>query len=67
MNQVETFIERWRANRRSEAANAKAHFLDLCTLLDVPPPTSDPTGASYAFEKAMLYLTNPPQRVVLGP
>ncbi|WP_338664321.1 DNA methyltransferase [Pararoseomonas sp. SCSIO 73927] len=45
------FIDRWRANTRNEAAASKAHFLDLCELLDVPKPQEDATGAAYAFEK----------------
>jgi len=49
----ESFIATWQANTRNEAAASKAHFLDLCALLDVPPPQSDPTGATYAFEKGV--------------
>jgi hypothetical protein len=49
----ESFIAIWRANTRNEAAGSKPHFLDLCALLDVPPPHSDPTGATYAFEKGV--------------
>ncbi len=45
------FIAKWRANARNERAAAQEHFLDLCALLDEPTPNSDPTGASYAFEK----------------
>jgi type II restriction/modification system DNA methylase subunit YeeA len=45
------FVARWAANTRNEAAASKPHFLDLCTLLDVPVPATDPTGATYAFEK----------------
>jgi type II restriction/modification system DNA methylase subunit YeeA len=47
------FIKTWRANTRNEAAASKAHFLDLCALLEVPPPHSDPTGTTYAFEKGV--------------
>ncbi len=50
---IDTFIRRWSASTRNEAANAKPHFLDLCELLDVPPPTEDPDGSVYAFEKAV--------------
>jgi type II restriction/modification system DNA methylase subunit YeeA len=49
----ETFIATWQPNTRNEAAASKAHFLDLCALLEVPPPHSDPTGATYAFEKGV--------------
>jgi type II restriction/modification system DNA methylase subunit YeeA len=45
------FVSRWAANTRNEAAASKSHFMDLCALLDVPVPASDPTGATYAFEK----------------
>ncbi len=47
----EAFITKWGANTRNEAAASKEHFLDLCLLLDVPGPNSDPNGATYAFEK----------------
>lgn len=47
----EQFINKWKANTRSEAAASKEHFLDLCRLLGVPSPNSDATGATYAFEK----------------
>ena len=47
------FITAWQANTRNEAAGAKPHFLDLCALLEVPPPHSDPTGTTYAFEKGV--------------
>ena len=47
----EAFVAKWAINTRNEAAAAKEHFLDLCQLLGVPGPNSDPTGAAYAFEK----------------
>ncbi len=50
---ADIFIKRWGASTRNEAASAKPHFLDLCDLLDVPPPTEDPDGSVYAFEKAV--------------
>ncbi len=49
----ESFIATWQASTRNEAAGSKPHFLDLCALLDVPTPQSDPTGATYAFEKGV--------------
>ena len=49
----ETFITTWQANTRNEQAASKAHFLDLCAMLGVPTPQSDPTGATYAFEKGV--------------
>jgi type II restriction/modification system DNA methylase subunit YeeA len=45
------FIAKWHANARHERASAQEHFLDLCGLLGEPTPNSDPTGATYAFEK----------------
>ena len=50
----ESFIATWQANTRNEAAASKSHFLDLCALLEVPPPHSDPTGTTYAFEKGVI-------------
>ena len=50
---VDTFIKRWAASSRNETAASKPHFLDLCELLDVPTPTDDPDGSTYAFEKAV--------------
>ena len=49
----DSFITTWLSNTRNEAAGSKPHFLDLCTLLGVPPPHSDPTGTTYAFEKGV--------------
>ena len=51
--QVEAFIRRWSASRRNETAGSKPHFLDLCSLLDLPPPKEDRDGSIYAFEKAV--------------
>lgn len=45
------FIMKWAANTRNEQSASKEHFLDLCALLEVPTLNSDPTGATYAFEK----------------
>ncbi|WP_135467801.1 class I SAM-dependent DNA methyltransferase [Crenalkalicoccus roseus] len=47
----EQFIAKWQANTRSERAACQEHFIDLCHLLDEPTPNTDPTGATYAFEK----------------
>ncbi len=50
----EAFVEKWRAARINERAAAQSHFNDLCQLLEVPNPVdADPTGATYAFEKAV--------------
>jgi type II restriction/modification system DNA methylase subunit YeeA len=45
------FAAKWDANTRTERAAAQEHFIDLCQMLDVPTPNSDPHGADYAFEK----------------
>ena len=45
------FIAKWQANARNERAASQEHFLDLCAMLGEPTPNSDPTGATYAFEK----------------
>lgn len=42
------FIAQWRDNALSERAGAQSFFLDLCALLDVPPP-NDPDN--YCFER----------------
>jgi type II restriction/modification system DNA methylase subunit YeeA len=47
----DAFIAKWTPNRRQERAAAQEHFLDLCDLLQEPKPGTDPTGATYAFEK----------------
>ena len=49
----EQFIAKWQANTRSETAASKEHFLDLCALLGVETPNTDPDGAAYAFEKGV--------------
>jgi hypothetical protein len=48
------FAAKWRGVETSERASAQSHFLDMCAMLGEPGPTeADPTGASYAFEKAL--------------
>ncbi len=48
------FAQKWRGVTTSERASAQSHFTDLCRLLGEPAPhEADPTGASYAFEKAL--------------
>lgn len=48
----EQFIRKWAVSTLSEKSAAQQHFLDLCTLLAVPPPAeADPTGESFTFEK----------------
>jgi hypothetical protein len=45
--QVDTFIRRWEASTRNQAAAAKPHFLDLCALLGFPTPTDSDYYASH--------------------
>ncbi len=48
------FAAKWRGVETSERASAQSHFLDLCAMLGEPGPTeADPTGTTYAFEKAL--------------
>jgi hypothetical protein len=48
------FAQKWRGVTTSERASAQSHFTDLCRLLGEPAPhEADPTGTSYAFEKAL--------------
>ncbi|MBN4688625.1 class I SAM-dependent DNA methyltransferase, partial [Escherichia coli] len=44
----EQFIARWKNNPLTERAGSQAYFLDLCTMLGVPPP-NDPDN--YCFER----------------
>ncbi len=46
----DNFIRTWSGNPLSERASAQSHFRDLCTLLDVNPP-SPLTAGSFEFEK----------------
>jgi type II restriction/modification system DNA methylase subunit YeeA len=50
MNPAE-FAAKWDANTRTERAAAHEHFIDLCQMLGVPTPNTDPHGTDYAFEK----------------
>ncbi|CAN5533692.1 hypothetical protein BH24CHL9_BH24CHL9_13000 [soil metagenome] len=46
------FAAKWAGSQRTERAAAQEHFIDLCRMLQQPPPNEvDPTGESYAFEK----------------
>jgi hypothetical protein len=48
------FAQKWRGVTTSERASAQSHFIDLCRMLGEPAPhEADPTGTSYAFEKAL--------------
>ena len=59
----EQFIAKWRGSTRSEQSASHEHFLDLCSLLDVPKPQDeDKHGQSYTFEKHVLKLDGRPGR-----
>jgi len=50
----DAFVAKWRAASVNERSAAQSHFIDLTALLGVPNPMeADPTGATYAFEKAV--------------
>jgi hypothetical protein len=52
------FAKKWRGITTTEKASAQTHFTDLCRMLGEPTPhESDPTGESYAFEKALTKTT----------
>lgn len=45
------FAQKWKGSTANERAASQEHFIDLCHLLMVATPNSDPTGEYYAFEK----------------
>ena len=46
------FITKWRASALKERSASQEHFIDLCHLLDEPPPAeADPSGETYCFER----------------
>ncbi len=45
------FAARWDASTRTERTAAHEHFIDLCQMLGVPTPNTDPHGTDHAFEK----------------
>ena len=48
------FARKWRDNATKEKAASQEHFIDLCRMLGEPTPNeADPTGQTYAFEKAV--------------
>lgn len=53
----ESFIAKWKASTLKERSAAQEHFVDLCHMLGEPTPSSDPTGASYCFERGALKTT----------
>jgi hypothetical protein len=50
---AETFVAKWARVTVNEKAMAQTHFNELCALLDVPAPLSDPSGQTYRFEKPL--------------
>src|SRR5712692_4169850 len=50
MNAAE-FAAKWIGNTKTERSAAQEHFIDICTMLGVPTPNTDPLGETYAFEK----------------
>ncbi len=48
------FAQKWSDNETKERAASQEHFIDLCRMLGEPTPNeADPTGQTYAFEKAV--------------
>jgi len=48
------FAQKWRDNTQKESSTSREHFIDLCRMLGEPTPNeADPTGTTYAFEKAV--------------
>jgi hypothetical protein len=48
------FAQKWGDNETKEKAASQEHFIDLCRMLGEPTPNeADPTGQTYAFEKAV--------------
>jgi hypothetical protein len=48
------FAQKWGDNATKEKAASQEHFIDLCRMLGEPTPNeADPTGQTYAFEKAV--------------
>ena len=48
------FAQKWGDSATKERAASQEHFIDLCRMLGEPTPNeADPTGTTYAFEKAV--------------
>ncbi len=48
------FAQKWADNTQKESSTSREHFIDLCRMLGEPTPNeADPTGTTYAFEKAV--------------
>lgn len=50
---ADAFVAKWASVTVNEKAMAQTHFNELCVLVDVPTPLSDPTGQTYRFEKPL--------------
>ena len=49
---IAAFIAFWRDSTLKERSGAQGHFIALCRLLKIKPPTeTDPHGEWFAFEK----------------
>lgn len=49
---IAAFIAFWRDSTLKERSGAQGHFIALCRLLEIKPPTeADPHGEWFAFEK----------------
>jgi hypothetical protein len=51
---VEAFIARWQGVTASELATAQSFVIDLCGLLDIPPPHATPEQ-DYMFERPVSF------------
>jgi len=49
---AQQFITRWRGVTTSELATAQSFVMELCALLNLPPPTHDP---DYMFERPITF------------
>jgi len=50
---ADTFVAKWSSVTVNEKAMAQTHFNELCDLVGVPSPLSDPSGLTYRFEKPL--------------
>jgi hypothetical protein len=51
---VAAFVQRWQGITASELSTAQSFFIELCTLLDVPPPHPTPEQ-DYMFERPVTF------------
>ncbi|MBI4804445.1 MAG: class I SAM-dependent DNA methyltransferase [Desulfovibrio sp.] len=54
---MERFITEWRASSGSERANSQPFLVDLCRLLELPPPekANQFTETTYGFERKVIF------------